>query len=119
MKKCLVVDDVEVTRYTSEQFIAGLGLSTVAVSNSDEALQVLANSGFDVVLLDWHLRKDSGLDLISKIKSSAPSAKVVVFSGVEGSEKKSEAMQAGAHGFIEKPTTKAKLESCFKELGVL
>lgn len=119
MKKCLVVDDVEVTRYTSEQFISALGLTAVAASNSDEALQALAKSGFDVVLLDWHLRKDSGLDLISKIKSSAPSAKVVVFSGVEGAEKRGEAMQSGAHAFIEKPTTKAKLETCFKELGII
>lgn len=119
MKLCLIVDDVEVTRYTSEQFVAALGLETLTATSGDEALQMIRTKPVEVVLLDWHLRKDSGLDLIAKIKSVSPHIKTIIFSGVEGPEKRAEALKAGADSFLEKPTTKAKIQACFQEVGVL
>jgi CheY-like chemotaxis protein len=118
MKKCLVIDDVEVTRFTSEQILKALGMVPVAVATFDEALAELRKSTFEVVLLDWHLRKISGLDLIANVKA-AGGGKVIVFSGVEGLEKKDEALRAGADAFLEKPTTKEKLEACFKDVGII
>lgn len=119
MKKCLVVDDVEVTRCASEEFAKALGVSVVSVIDGEAAMQSLPHGGFDVVLLDWHLRKDSGLDLISQMRAIAPRIKIVVFSGVEGEDKRGEALRAGADAFLEKPTTKAKIEKTFKEVGIL
>lgn len=120
MKKCLVVDDVEVTRFTSEQIIVSLGMETVQASSPEEALAAIKNASMDVVLLDWHLRKMSGLDLLKGLKEGAkPGMKIVVFSGVEGEEKRQEALQAGADAFLAKPTTKEKIERCFKDLGIL
>jgi CheY-like chemotaxis protein len=118
MKKCLIVDDVEVTRFTTEQILVPLGVEALTVSTPEEALAKLEQVSVDAVLLDWHLRKNSGLDLISKIKELGR-AKIVVFSGVEGQEKRNEALQSGADAFLEKPTTKEKLEACLKGVGIL
>lgn len=120
MKKCLVIDDVEVTRFTSEQIITSLGLGVVVASNEQEAMEVLNKDNIDYVFLDWHLRKESGLDVLKKIKSLyGARIKVAIFSAVEAMDKKDEAMQAGADAFLEKPTTKEKVQSCLKNFGAL
>lgn len=120
MKKCLVVDDVEVTRFITEQIAASLGLEFQAVATAEESMDALRKSGVDVVLLDWHLRKSSGLDLLKEIKAEfGPRVKVIIFSGVEGPEKTAEAEKAGADAYLEKPTTKEKLEKCLIKMGVL
>ena len=120
MKKCLIVDDVEVTRFTIEQIIAGFGLEFFAAATAEEAMDILKKNTIDVIFLDWHLRKKSGLDLLKEIKTVFGSrVRVVVFSGIEGPDKLVEAKQAGADIFLEKPTTRQKLEKCLKELGAL
>ncbi len=120
MKKCLIIDDVEVTRFTSEQIVQALGLQTAAVASIDEANEALSKDHYDCILLDWHIRKLSGLEYL-KVLKSGPHAhiKVIVFSGVEGVEKQSEALQAGASAFIAKPTTKEKLMQTLKDLSMM
>jgi CheY-like chemotaxis protein len=120
MKKCLVIDDVEVTQFTVEQIIGSLGMESLAVATKEEAIDALRKNKFDIILLDWHLRKASGIDLLKEIKGTVGSrAKLVIFSGIEGADKEKEALQAGADAFLEKPTTQEKVETCLKKLGVL
>ena len=120
MKKCLVVDDVEVTRFTVKQIVSDLGLDLVMAVTGDEALAALRHDQIDVVLLDWYLRKKSGLELLAQIRAEfGARLPVILFSGVESSNKRDEALRAGANAFLEKPTTKEKLEVCFKELGIV
>lgn len=121
MKTCLVVDDVTVTRFAARSFLEELGLNVLEAENTDQALNSLqANKTVDVVLLDWHLKKESGLDLLEKIKGQyGNNINVVLFSGVEDSGSASKAKSSGASGFISKPTTKEKIEQEFKNIGVL
>lgn len=119
MPKCLVVDDVEVTRFTAQEFLSELGVEVVAAKDGAQALDVLRKAPVDVVLLDWHLRKTSGLDVLKDIRKEFPrSLPIIVFSGVEGQAKANEAINAGANSFLEKPTTKEKLAGCLKGLGI-
>lgn len=120
MTKCLIVDDVEVSRFTSEQILAALGLTTVTAATIEEGLAALEDNNIGVVLLDWHLRKISGLDMLAKIREKhGKNVRVIMFSGVEGADKQIEAIKAGADAFLEKPTTKEKVQACLKSVGVL
>lgn len=117
MTKCLVVDDVEVTRFTATEFLTDMGVEVVVASNRDEALSQLRMSRVDVVLLDWHLGRVSAADLLAEIRAEfGASLSVVVFSGVDPKISKKEALGAGANSFLEKPTTRELLERCLKEL---
>jgi len=119
MVKCLVIDDVKVTRYTAETFLEELGVSVVSVENAERAKDVLSRDRFDFILLDWHLRGDSGLDFLREIREkSSAKVPVIVFSGVEGQAKASEAISAGANAFLEKPTTKENLSRCIGNIGI-
>lgn len=120
MPNCLIVDDVTVTRFAAQSFLEELGVDSTEAEDGDAALAALEAGGVDVVLLDWHLKKKSGLELLGAIREKyGKSLKVIVFSGVEGGDKANEAKAAGADGFISKPTTKEKLEAEFKNVGVL
>ncbi len=118
MAKCLVVDDVEVTRFTTKEILAELQVDSVMANDPGEALKVLKGGGIDVILLDWHLGKESGLDLLQTIRSEYGSLPVIVFSGVEGEEKSKEAIDAGANSFLVKPTTKEKVEGALSKVGI-
>ncbi len=120
MLTCLIVDDVAVTRFTARSFLEELGFEVKEASDGDEALALLGNGGIDVVLLDWHLKKKSGIELLGVIREKYGNRlKIVVFSGVEDGAKAAEARKAGADGFIVKPTAKDKIEDEFKSIGVL
>lgn len=121
MKTCLIVDDVTVSRFTSKAFLEPLGLEIYEADDEDSAVTVLENKNIDVILLDWHLRHKSGLDFLQTLRQSSKykNLPVVMFSGVEGEENAQEALNAGANGFISKPTTKEKIEQVFSQIGIL
>ena len=120
MKKCLVIDDVEVTLFTTKRIMVELGIDLVMGNTIEEGLDALRANTIDVVLLDWHLRKQSGLVLLQKIREEfGTKIPVIMFSGVEGQDTCAEALQAGANAFLEKPTTKDKLQKCLQDLKIL
>ncbi len=120
MAKCLVVDDVAVSRFAVESFLGNLGIEIEEAVDEKQALEALEQGGIDVILLDWHLKKKSGLELLTEIRERyGKDLKIVVFTGVEGEDKVDEAMAAGANGFINKPTTEDKISEQFKVLGIL
>lgn len=119
MTRCLVVDDVEVTRFTTKELLGDMGIDSDVVANTEAALQSLQSGEFDLVLLDWHIGKESGLDFIATIRSEFGSTiPVIVFSGVEDESRSSEAIKAGANFFLQKPTTKEKLKQGLQSLGI-
>jgi DNA-binding NtrC family response regulator len=120
MKKCLIVDDVEVTRFSTSYFLSEIGIESIAVGNITDAMKHLNGSKFDALFLDWHIGKDSGIELLKKIRIEfGNSMPVIVFSGVEKQSAAPEAIQAGANVFIEKPTTKEKLNGALKSIGLI
>lgn len=117
MVKCLVVDDVEVTRYTTKIILDDMHFAATVCESYPEAMDKLNNDKFDLALIDWHIGKDSGLDIVAHIRKKIGNMPVVVFSGVEDESKANEAIQAGANAFLVKPTTEKKIRDCFENLG--
>lgn len=119
MYKCLIVDDVEVTRFTTKKFLSDLNVEILTAADPNEAEEILKQNTIDIIFMDWHLGKESGIDLMKKIKDQyGAQQKVIIISGVEGSERAQEALSAGANGFLEKPTTKDKLKECLHMNGL-
>lgn len=64
-----------------------------------KAIEVVEQCQPDVVVLDLGLPDLSGLDVIPRIRSLAPAARVVVFTGSVEAEFEGRARTAGAHAF--------------------
>jgi two-component system autoinducer 1 sensor kinase/phosphatase LuxN len=119
MKNCLIIDDITVSRYAVALFLEELGLQTREAEDGPSALQSLKMGQVDVIFLDWHLRRQNGLELIQKLKAASANAPIIVISGVEALAKAPEAKQAGADAFVEKPTTREKIEQALRTVKVL
>lgn len=100
--KVLVVDDHPVVR---------IGISTIINSQSDMTVVAEAGSGEeamllfrevhpDVTIMDLRLEKMSGVDCIRKIREEQPDARFVVLTTYRGDEDISQALDAGASGYL-------------------
>ena len=111
-KKCLIVDDVEVSRYVLKGHMEGFGFAVSEAEGPDQALDALRRLEFDVILLDWHLGHESGLSLIDKIRQTEKGnahVPVIVCSGVEHGDLSERVKESGAACFLEKPVSKERL----------
>ena len=109
----LVEDNPADVRLAQEAFLVGETDSKVhAVDNSRDALQFLRNEGNfatqprpDLVLLDLNLNGESGLDILSAIKSDERlrMIPVVILTTSNHERDIAEAYQRGANCYINKP----------------
>ena len=67
MAKLLVVDDESNIRLLYSQELSEEGHQVVTAASASEAVEKLADSDFDLVVLDIKLKNESGLDLLQKI----------------------------------------------------
>jgi CheY-like chemotaxis protein len=120
MKRCLVVDDVQVSQFALKQLLSEFQWKVSAVNSTAEAIDALKRDSFDVLVADWHLRQDSGLELIRVAKKESGGRIVaIVISGIEGAERASVAREAGADGFVAKPASRDSLRQCLTSLRLI
>jgi two-component system chemotaxis response regulator CheY len=121
-KKCLIIDDVEVSRYVIGSHMEELGFSITEADNLEKAEEILSKNQFDLILLDWHLRQENKLsDAIPKLKKSMGSrhSPIVVCSGVEQGNLVSKVKEMGGQGFIAKPSTLEGIRSELRNIGII
>lgn len=79
--RVIIVDDHEVVRRGLESMFRDTELKVVAeAANGEEALQRLAEHKPDVALVDVRLPDFDGLEAIERLRTAAPSVKVVILS---------------------------------------
>ncbi len=104
MRRVLIVDDHVLTRMGLAQFVTSL-FAPVQVEEAESASQALGlvrQGHWDLVLLDLDLPDRNGLDILADIRHADPALAVLMVSGSADAEMALRAMQAGACGFLEK-----------------
>lgn len=119
-KKCLVIDDVEVSRYVIGEVMSALGFEVMEAEERKNALQMVKSNRFDVIFLDWHLKKASGLDIVPEIREcpNAAHTPIIVCTGVEMEKDFNDIRGAGIQGFLKKPTSPDNIKSELHRLGL-
>jgi two-component system NarL family response regulator len=80
--------------------------SVVACAGStEEALKLVRDESFDVVVADWDLQDRSALDLTRRLTDEFPTAKVLILGLTETPECVHECIEAGACGYVRKDET--------------
>ena len=101
--RILVVDDERSLREFLEIFFRREGYAVETVASVDEALVALAADDFDVVISDVQMSGGSGLDLLRRVKETAPDCVVIMITAFATTETAIEAMKQGAYDYILKP----------------
>ena len=108
--RALIVDDSSVMRKIIERCLrqAGMDLAPVReASNGAEALALVNETPFDLILSDINMPVMDGLELVRHLKEMDSGKNIpIVMITTEGGEKSVlEALSLGANGYIRKPFT--------------
>lgn len=108
--RILLVDDEESLRLTFEMLLKRAGYESVTgVSSFDEALKVIEQGSFDLIISDIVLQGASGIDLLRQIKEMGKTCPVVMITGYPNIETAAEAVRLGAFDYVPKPVKKDEL----------
>ena len=77
----LVVDDDPAIRLLCRVNLELDGCTVLEAGGLNEAREVLEHAAVDVVLLDVHVGRDSGLDLLRELRQRSPSLPVALLTG--------------------------------------
>lgn len=100
--RILIVDDDLAVRNTMHEYIKTAGYHSHAVSCAEDALELLSNDAFHVVITDIILPEMGGLELTKVIKKDCASD-VIVMTGYSDDYSYEEAINIGASDFVIKP----------------
>jgi len=105
MNHILVVDDEASIRESLEGILREEGYSVASTASGEEAIVLLRDTPYDVLLLDILLPDRDGLDVLNDTRSLAPEnqPEVIVVSGHATIETAVKATKLGAFDFLEKP----------------
>ncbi len=104
MKKVLIADDASFMRQMIRDIIEPEGWEVVGeAADGMDVVEKFKKLHPDVVMMDIVMPKRSGIDAVKAIKALDPGARIVMCSALGQETLVSEAMQAGARGFIVKP----------------
>ena len=101
--RLLVVDDEENLRITTAAILENEGYAVDVASSGDEAIALLANADYDLVLTDLHMEHGEGLAVLNEIRRNAPLTISVVLTGFASVESAIAALQEGAYDYLVKP----------------
>ncbi|HML24928.1 MAG TPA: response regulator transcription factor [Aggregatilinea sp.] len=101
----LVVDDEGAIRYSISKTLQRVGYQVQTASSGEEALEMMQQQEYDVVLTDIRMPGLSGVELLAKIKERAPDAVVILLTGYANLESAIESLRLGAHDYLTKPSS--------------
>lgn len=101
--KILIIDDEKGIRDSLSATLKDEGYEALAVSNGYDALAMMKELDFDIIITDLVLPGMDGMEILSKVKRDYPDTIVVMITGHESVENAVEAMKSGADDYIPKP----------------
>lgn len=101
--RILVVDDDSLVRRSLCEVLSFEGYSCFNVGDGLEALALLKETPFDIVISDMKMPKMEGLELLKRIKAGYPETAVIMVTGFGSIESAVSAMREGALDYVTKP----------------
>ncbi len=101
--RILVVDDEENICRLLERYLTRLGHQVETARNVPDAVGLLADGVFDLVLTDLRLPGPSGLDLLVEVRTRCPGTRLIMMSAHGDISSAAAAIERGIDHFIIKP----------------
>jgi PAS domain S-box-containing protein len=115
-EKILVIDDDEFQRNVACHLLEKLGYEVQIASSGEQALKILKNMKFDLLLIDMVMPGGlNGTETFRKALVIYPSQKAIIMSGYAESDSVEMAINLGAGGFIRKPLTIKSIANAVRE----
>ncbi|MBW2095238.1 MAG: response regulator [Deltaproteobacteria bacterium] len=102
----LVVDDMDSQREIASVLLTQLGYSVDTSASGEEAVEMMQNAEFDLVVLDMIMDPGiDGLDTYKQILALHPGQKAIIASGFSETDRVKAALALGVGQYVKKPYT--------------
>jgi two-component system NtrC family sensor kinase len=105
----LIIDDEAKMRELMGAILGEEGYLVKIAADGDEALSMLANHAFALVITDLMMPGATGLDILTEVKVRTPTTEVILITGHGALEPAIQALRQGAHDYLAKPFDRAEL----------
>ena len=109
--KILLVDDDEWIRDSLSLFFEAEGCNLLAFETAEEAISVVKQQAYDIVISDYKLPGMDGLEFLRRVKEKRPNAFEVLITAYANCDLLKEAKEIGVKDIIPKPFTSKDVET--------
>ena len=114
--RVLVVDDnASILRFLMSA-LTSTGCQVTTAATAEQALEVLGDDAFDLVVSDIKMPGLSGLDLLRAIKGKQPGTPVVLITGVPSVNSAVFGLRHGAYDYLPKPFSVTEIKELIQRL---
>lgn len=114
LKILLVDDDPEILELLTT-FLAAKGFYVTARASGREGIDALRETSFDLVLSDIAMAEMNGFEFLKIVRKNHPGIGIILMTAYDEQYPLSEALRAGADGYITKPFNLQKFSLIFEE----
>lgn len=112
----LLVDDEELVRVTLQRMLSAAGYQVSTADSAEQALEMAATQGFDVLVTDVYMPGVPGDQLVTEIQRLQPDMLPVVITAYPDMDLAIRAVNRGARRFLVKPVSVDALETTLAEI---
>ena len=114
-KRVLIVDDEPIVRESIRDWLKTAGYQVETAENGEDALKILENNDFGVIILDVRLPGKTGIKVLREVKAVKTDIKSIIITAYPSSELADEARELGAIDYLIKPVAPDDLEKLVYE----
>ncbi|MBM3288550.1 MAG: response regulator [Candidatus Hydrogenedentes bacterium] len=111
----LVVDDDPAVLELLGAYLDSQGYAVTTCRSGREALALIDRTHFDLVISDIEMAEINGYELLRQTRAAHPKIGIVLMTGYTEAHPVSEALRAGADGYISKPFSLRKFSLIFEQ----
>lgn len=111
-KKIVVVDDEQLIGTALHEALVHWQFDAKVYHDGVQAMSDLKNEPCDIVLTDVRMPNLTGMDILEKVKESAPETGVIMMTAYGTVDSAVEAMKKGAYDYITKPFSLDEIKIC-------
>ncbi len=103
--KILMAEDNPINQLMAKEMLSQEGASTTVVENGSEAVKILKNETFDIILMDMQMPIMSGYEAMTKIRENKNTTnnKIIALTAHVNDKELKRCLDAGADSYISKP----------------
>ncbi|MGH8003346.1 MAG: response regulator [Limisphaerales bacterium] len=118
-RRVLIVDDNPNMSNLLSDMLEVFDFSSQRAADGEEALSLLNQEGFSLLITDLRMPKMTGLELLKAVKDKYPKLPVVVITGYSTEATEQELVDAKADGFLNKPFRMNDIESVLRKFSLM
>lgn len=102
-KKVLLVEDNKINQMITQKMVENRGMSCTIIDNGEEAIQLMKNNNYDLVLMDVHLPGINGTEATKQIRLFDNATPIIALTAISLDENREQLLSFGMNDVVTKP----------------